>query len=280
MSAPPRGRGGGTFLIGDGSVLGLPLSDGLPGSVEARFVLLWAHPQTLRFIVLERLGFLFHCHRTHDIQSSAYLIDPVISYVTTINGKPSTGTGTPYTVAGSPRRTRREVAGARPGKRARWVSTPCFCLRATISRMAGTSNEFITDLIGLPEVARRLQVSCATARTLVYRGRLPARRLGQLWYVERDVLEEFAATYERKRPKAVQRHTTNTDSRERVARLLVEWQEATAEELAVGIRLHPGNVRKHLVILESAGFAEREDSGFWRLTDAGRRLYRKAAKAS
>ena len=65
-----------------------------------------------------------------------------------------------------------------------------------------------------------------------------------------------------------------------MARLLADWQEGTADELAVGVGLHPGNVRKHLVILEAAGIAEREDSGFWRLTDAGRRLYRKAAKAS
>ena len=115
---------------------------------------------------------------------------------------------------------------------------------------------------------------------LVRNGRLPARRLGQLWYVERKVLEEFAETYEPRRLKSGQRRTSNTDSRERVARLLAEWQAATADELAVGIGLHPGNVRKHLVILASAGVAERDDEGLWRLTAAGMRLQKEIAKAS
>jgi DNA-binding transcriptional ArsR family regulator len=115
---------------------------------------------------------------------------------------------------------------------------------------------------------------------MAYEGRLPARRLGQIWYVERNVLEEFAATYERRPRKPPQRRTSNTDSREKVARLLAEWQSATADELAVGISLHPGNVRKHLVILAAAGVAERDHEGLWRLTAAGRRLQEEIAKAS
>ncbi len=115
---------------------------------------------------------------------------------------------------------------------------------------------------------------------LVRDRRLPARRLGQLFYVEREVLEEFAKTYQPRRLKRTARQNSNTDSREKVARLLAEWQSATADELAVGIGLHPGNVRKHLVILASAGVAERDDEGLWRLTAAGRHLQEETAKAS
>lgn len=146
--------------------------------------------------------------------------------------------------------------------------------------MAAISYDPITDLLGLPEVARRLGVQRGTVNQFVRNGRLPARRLGQLWYVERKVLEEFAETYEPRRLKRGQRQTSNTDSRERVARLLAEWQAATADELAVGVGLHPGNVRKHLVILASAGVAERDDEGLWHLTPAGRRLQEEIAKAS
>jgi excisionase family DNA binding protein len=139
--------------------------------------------------------------------------------------------------------------------------------------MAATSyDDRITNLVGLPEAAQHLGVSSKTVRELVRLRRLPARRLGQLWYVERDLLEEFARTYQPRRPKPVQRRTSNTDSRGRVARLLAEWQSATADELAVGIGLHPGNVPKHLVILASAGVTERDDEGLWRLTAAGRRV--------
>ena len=146
--------------------------------------------------------------------------------------------------------------------------------------MAATSYDRTTDLVGLTEVARHLRVSSKSVRLLVYQGRLPARRLGPLWYVDREVLEEFAKTYQPRRPKRPPRQTSNTDSREKVARLLAEWQSATADELAVGIGLHPGNVRKHLVILASAGVAERDDEGLWRLTAAGRRLQEETAKAS
>ncbi len=61
--------------------------------------------------------------------------------------------------------------------------------------MAATSyDDRITNLVGLPEVARHLGVSSKTVRELVRLRRLPARRLGQLWYVDRDILEEFAQT--------------------------------------------------------------------------------------
>jgi excisionase family DNA binding protein len=146
--------------------------------------------------------------------------------------------------------------------------------------MAATSYDRSTDLVGLTEVARHLGVSSKSVRQLVHQGRLPARRLGPLWYVEHDVLEEFAKTYQPRRLKLTPRQTSNTDSRAKVASLLAEWQSATADELAVGIGLHPGNVRKHLVILASAGVAERDDEGLWRLTAAGRRLQEETAKAS
>ena len=67
--------------------------------------------------------------------------------------------------------------------------------------MAATSYDRIADLVGLTEAARHLGVSSKTVRELVHHGRLPARRLGPLWYVERRVLEEFAETYQPRRLK-------------------------------------------------------------------------------
>jgi hypothetical protein len=41
--------------------------------------------------------------------------------------------------------------------------------------------------------------------------------------------------------------------------------EASAEELAVYLHLHTGNVRKHLLVLEADGRAERHADGQWGL---------------
>ncbi len=130
--------------------------------------------------------------------------------------------------------------------------------------------------LGLPDAAGRLGIERSSLNRLVREGRIAAQRIGPHWYIDPAVLDEFASSYRPARHRRT-RHPTN-ESREQVARLLADWQEGTADELAVGIGLHPGNVRKHLVILEAAGVAERDDSGFWRLTEAGRHLYRKAAK--
>ncbi len=138
----------------------------------------------------------------------------------------------------------------------------------------------MTDPVGIPEVARRLGLSVGRARDLVYKSRLPAVRMGAHWYVERQVLEQFAASYRRRRYTTRPRQTTNTDSRQKVTSLLAEWQSATPDELAVGIGLHPGNVRKHLAMLAAAGVVERDDEGLWHLTAAGRRLQEEIARAS
>ncbi len=144
--------------------------------------------------------------------------------------------------------------------------------------MAIVSYDPPPGFLGLPDAARRLGIDRSSLNRLVREGRFAAQRIGPHWYVDPAVLDEFAASYRPARHRRT-KHPTN-ESREQVARLLADWQEATADELAVGVGLHPGNVRKHLVILEAAGAAERDDSALWRLTEAGRRLYRKAAKAS
>ena len=146
--------------------------------------------------------------------------------------------------------------------------------------MATPSYDRMADPVGLTEAARRLGICTSSARDLVHQGRLPAVRIGPLWYVERQALEQFAASYRRRPYTFRPRPTSNTDSREKVARLLAEWQSATPDELAVGIGLHPGNVRKHLAILASDGVAERDAEGLWHLTAVGQRLQEEIAEAS
>jgi len=132
--------------------------------------------------------------------------------------------------------------------------------------------------VSLPDAARRLGVARGSLNHLVREGRLAAERVGPHWYVDPVVLDAFAQTYRPSNRRRTVRPVN--ESREQVARLLADWQEATADELAIGVGLHPGNVRKHLVILEAAGVAERDDQAYWRLTEEGRRQYKEAAKAS
>lgn len=133
-------------------------------------------------------------------------------------------------------------------------------------------------LIGLVEAAKRLGVCRETANDLVRDGLLPATRVGPWWYVQEEDLESFAATY-RPRPGPRRRQSRNEEHRAKIAELLADWQDATPAELSTVIGLHPGNVRKHLVMLEAAGVAERDDEGLWRLTQAGRRYQEASARS-
>jgi excisionase family DNA binding protein len=45
------------------------------------------------------------------------------------------------------------------------------------------------------EAARRLKVHPETVKRLIREEQLPARKFGNKWLIERDVLEQFASTY-------------------------------------------------------------------------------------
>lgn len=88
------------------------------------------------------------------------------------------------------------------------------------------------ELLTLPEVAEALGVHRATVNDMVLSRRLRARRRRGYWYVARDDLEAFAATYVRP-PNAPRRRTRTlvSDGGWRLLALLVEWNEATVAEL-------------------------------------------------
>lgn len=132
-----------------------------------------------------------------------------------------------------------------------------------------------TDLVGLPEAALVLNLHRATVNEMVHDGRLHGWRLGPHWYVSRADLEEFAASYER--PKNSPRRRAPGESaaswKRRIANILSDWQEATADELAAAVDLHPGNIRKYLHLLERDGMTLRDEFGSWHLTPAGESSY-------
>ena len=45
------------------------------------------------------------------------------------------------------------------------------------------------------EAAQRLKVHSETIKRLIRTGQLPARKFGNKWLIDRDVLDQFAATY-------------------------------------------------------------------------------------
>lgn len=108
-------------------------------------------------------------------------------------------------------------------------------------------------------------------------GQLPASRVGSIWLVNRRDLDHFLAT------TTITRGHPRSKSSEGpgwAARALVDLdgEPATPEELAVLVGRHPGNVRKHLLLLAAVGHAERRVEG-WVLTEAGRSAYRSEAAA-
>ncbi len=47
------------------------------------------------------------------------------------------------------------------------------------------------------EAADRLRVHQETIKRLIRGGQLPARKFGNKWLIDRDVFDQFAATYQR-----------------------------------------------------------------------------------
>ncbi len=89
---------------------------------------------------------------------------------------------------------------------------------------------------------------------------LCAQRIDGRWYVERQVLLDWAERSGGRKP------SRSTRPWERCATLLAEHASASTEELAYLTGLHVGNVRKYLAILAAQGRAERLPDGQWALT--------------
>ncbi len=110
--------------------------------------------------------------------------------------------------------------------------------------------------------------------------RLPATRCGAgVWLIDPSDLDRFLAG-PRPTPAVRQRPPRPPAGPQLVGRALVELEgePATPEELAALVGRHPGNVRKHLLILRSYGHAERQDRS-WKLTPAGEAAYRSEVAA-
>lgn len=125
------------------------------------------------------------------------------------------------------------------------------------------------QLVSLPEAGARLGLHRATVNDMVQAGRIPARRVGPHWFIEKADLERFAATYQRPR-NAPKRLPRQPEVASEILARLAEWDEATVPELAMVVDMHEGNIRKHLCIAEAQGLAERDEFSRWRLTPAGR----------
>ena len=54
------------------------------------------------------------------------------------------------------------------------------------------------DYVTVPDAAERLQIHPESVRRLIRKGQLPAKKFGNSWLVERDVLEQFATGYDRR----------------------------------------------------------------------------------
>ncbi len=130
-------------------------------------------------------------------------------------------------------------------------------------------------VLGLPQAAEKLGVTRFRVGELVRAGVIPATLMSGRWFVHEDALVRFAESFHPPATVAVRPRPASRGERTRtaMARLLADWQEATADELAVPLELHPGNVRKHLVIMEAAGLASRDVKGAWRLTQDGADRY-------
>lgn len=117
-------------------------------------------------------------------------------------------------------------------------------------------------LLTTTEAAELVGRTQAVIRTAICQGKLPAAGrtpLGHHLLRQSDVLD-WVRRHPTYRPHPGNRWN-NT------AAALGELGPATVEELGAFLSLHPGNVRKHLLILAAQGRAERRPDGQWVLTD-------------
>ena len=123
-------------------------------------------------------------------------------------------------------------------------------------------------LLSTVEAARLLGITRISIHNMVTEGRLPAKRIDGHWYVAQGDVEAYRP---RLPPTAgIKRVGPLSSSARRLLALLEEWGSSKADELAVVVELHPGNVRKAMAIAEKLGYVAR-DGHEWLLTEAGRR---------
>lgn len=143
--------------------------------------------------------------------------------------------------------------------------------------MADSSMEPLSegaDLVPLVEAAAVLDVHRATVNEMVRDGRLRGHRIGPHWFVDRDELMRFRETYSRPKnsPKRLAGSNHTEKWIEQLVERLLDWDDATVDELAQVIDLHPGNIRKYLNLAEARGLVQRDEFGSWRLVAGGDRV--------
>lgn len=57
----------------------------------------------------------------------------------------------------------------------------------------------LNNLLNVLQASGRLGIHPDTVKRLIYRGKLPAVKVGNTWLIDKDKLENFAETYEPKR---------------------------------------------------------------------------------
>ncbi len=133
--------------------------------------------------------------------------------------------------------------------------------------------------IDLPTAARRLGVTRITANGFVLEGWLPARRVGQRWFITVDDLERFAATRSGDSRRGPQR--LRPENALPVLEALHDHPGATVQELADLIQRPRRTVLGWIQMLDGEGLVSRKrgssrDPDRCHLTEAGRRfLHRK-----
>lgn len=128
--------------------------------------------------------------------------------------------------------------------------------------------------VDLSSAARRLGVSRNTANKLVLARRLPARRWGQQWMVERADLERFAETF-RPDPRKIVNPTLHPEQLRDAMRVIQENPGITVAELAQRVGRARRTVLGWMQLLDREGFVERrrgwdsKDPAACFLTEAG-----------
>ena len=117
-------------------------------------------------------------------------------------------------------------------------------------------------LLNTTEAAAITARHMGTTRTAILQGQLPVAdrtSLGRPLIRRSDLLAWDKRALRRRRQKEKKPWL-------KAAKALGVLGSATAEELAGYLSIHPGNVRKHLLILEAQGQVQRGKDGQWSLT--------------
>jgi excisionase family DNA binding protein len=156
------------------------------------------------------------------------------------------------------------------------------CARAPhgTARITRVSRELITTT----EAADIIGIEPSSVRKLISAGSLPTvRRVGQIYLLDRDVVQEFATTRHRRTARRRGEGPSIPTVAWDVLHLLAQVEAFTAAELALALDRHQGNVRKYLAIWRHRGYVATlpTDPVSYRLTEAGHTyLHELTAQAS